>query len=359
MNSIETEPKNASVRGNGEKETKKLEEERGDDSPYGSGSGGPIRLVMAADEAFAMPMAAGLYSALTHLPSGQEVRIWALDAGLTDESKRRITEVAHRASSGADLIWEEPDTSLIEGVDVQMDPRFSPAIFYRLLIPEVLPEETSRVLYIDSDLIFERSLLPLWRKPFEGNAILAVPERIVSCPKAGVAEWKRLGLDPGAPFFNSGLMLINLQAWRDLDVHGQAINYLLNEENDFSYASDQEALNAILAGQWGQLDQRWNAIHQVFDPDLRERHEVMLGTSLEPAQQDPYVIHYTSDRKPWLPRCAHPKRERFFYYLRESGWFTRSEYLKWRSQLSVGTAIQWLKDLSRPYRHKLGLRGTS
>lgn len=316
----------------------------------------PIRLVMAADEDFAMPMATTLFSVLRHLPSGQGIRITALDAGVTGKSKGRVTQIARRASPRARLNWTRPDTSMIEGVDVEMDPRFSRAIFYRLLIPEVLPEEAGCALYLDSDLVLERSILPLWKKPFEGHAILAVPERIVSCRKAGVAEWERLGLDPGAWFFNSGLMVMNLKAWREEDIHVQTIDYLLNPENDFCYASDQEALNAVLADRWGALDQRWNAIQQVFDSDLRTRHEVMLGTSLEPAQEEPFVIHYTSDEKPWLPGCTHPRRDRFYHYLRESGWFSEPEYLQWRAWLSAGSGVKWLKDKSRPLRHKIGLQ---
>lgn len=320
---------------------------------------GPIRLAMAADDSFAMPMAVTLFSALRHLSSDREVQVLALDAGLSSQSKERVGTVARRAHSEVHLHWTKPDTSNIDRVDLEMDPRFSPAIFYRLLIPEVLPETVDRILYLDSDLIFERSLRPLWEKSFQGTALQAVPERIVSCPKAGIADWERLGLDPGTPFFNSGLMLMNLNVWREEDIHGQTIRYLRNPENDFCYAGDQEALNAVLAGRWRPLDQRWNAIDQVFDPDLRQHHEEMLGTRLESAKREPFVVHFTSDEKPWQPGCTHPVRHRFYHYLRESGWFTEAEYLRWRAQLSGKSVVQWLKDVSRPYRHKIGLRQPS
>lgn len=317
-----------------------------------------IQLVMAADEDFAMPMAVTLFSLLSHLSSTQELQITALDAGISTGSKERLSQVVQGVHQKAEVEWIHPDVSTIESVDVEMDSRFSPAIFYRLLIPEVLPETCDRVLYVDSDIVFERSILPLWKKSFGENAILAVPERIVSCPKAGIAEWRKLGLDAGAPFFNSGLMLINLEAWREQDIHGQAINYLLDPENDFCYASDQEALNAVLAGHWGALDQRWNVIHQMYDPEMRTRHEEMLGTTLGSLQHNPYAIHFTSEKKPWLPRCSHPARDRFYHYLQESGWFSDREYMQWRSTLSARSVAQWAKDVSRPYRHMVGLRAS-
>lgn len=142
-------------------------------------------------------------------------------------------------------------------------------------------------------------------------------------------------------------MLINLNAWRKESIHGRAIRYLHDSENDFCYAGDQEALNAVLADQWLPLDQRWHAIDQVFDPVLRTQHEERLGTRLGPTKREPFVSHYTSDEKPWLPGCTHPARYGFYHYLCESGWFTESQYLHWRTQLSGGSVVQWLKDLSR------------
>jgi lipopolysaccharide biosynthesis glycosyltransferase len=311
-----------------------------------------LQLVTAADEAFAMPMAVTLFSVLSNLPPQTEIWIRALDAGVTAESKRRIRRVVCRTSPTVHLGWTCPDTSDLEPVELDLDARFSSAIYYRLLIPEVLPDACSRALYLDSDLVAERSILPLWRRSFGDNAALAVPERTVSCPKNGVAEWRRLGLDADAPYFNSGVMLMNLEAWREQNLHGKTIEYLLDPENDFCYPGDQEALNAVLAGQWEPLDNRWNAFSFLYKPEPRAESEEMLGIDLTSARDEPYILHYTSDEKPWQWSCGHPKRDRFYHYLWHSGWFSMPEYVKWRALLS----FRKVKDVTRPYRHRIGLR---
>lgn len=302
---------------NGHSDADEVESGRG----FRSGPASPIWLVMAADEAFAMPMTVALFSVLHHLPPSQEIRIVALDAGVTAESKARANHVVRRASRKAQLEWVCPDASPIEGVD---HARSSQANLYLFLAPEVLPNTCDRALYLDSDLVVERSILPLWQKPLGSNAALAVPERIVSCPNNGVAEWERLGLDGDELYFNSGVMLLNLEVWREQNVHGQAIDYLLNPENRFCHESDQEALNAVLAGQWKALDPRWNVFTFLYDAEKRAEPEEMLGTDLGWVHRDPFVIHYTTDGKPWWPSCMHPDRDRFFHYLRRSGWFTPS-----------------------------------
>lgn len=314
--------------------------------------GGPsIRLVMAADDAFAMPMAVTLYSVVSHLPSPSTVEIMAFDAGMSGRGKEKIREVVTANGPTVHLTWIEPKVTRFERMASETAPRFSEAIYYRLLIPEVLPSSCRRVLYLDSDLIAEQSIAPLWQKPFDSNAACAVPERIVSCPDFGVAEWERLGLDANAPYFNSGLMLINLDAWRALDVSERACEYMLDSTNDFHLKSDQEALNAILAGHWGALDPRWNVVHLLYDSEERASMEEMLNTDLSSVPQDPYVIHFTGSEKPWMHSCPHPDRARFYHYLRRSGWYSLPEYVQWR----VPRFLQRLKEVSRPLRHRVGL----
>ncbi len=332
-----------------------------DARPNGESAGpspeAPIVIVTAGDDGFAMPMAVTLSSALTHLPPEQAVQIIALDSGMSADHQRRISSVVRRAHDRATLDWHHPDVSSIDQIDLQdMDPRFNVSTFYRFLIPDVLPKTCTRVLYLDSDVVVERNLQPMWRTPFDGNAILAVPERIVSCPEAGVAEWERLGLDPDARYFNAGIMLINLAAWRADNIHGRAIKYLLDPSNRFSYPGDQEALNAVLAGRWGALDLRWNVTHLLYDEGEKPKMEAMLGGNLDPVAQDPFLIHYTSDRKPWEPYCDHPMEDRFHHYLRRSGWFSSLGYSSWRVGLAGRRGLHHLKTITRPIRHRIGLR---
>jgi len=347
MASSNTTPSSGQVPGPDEGERPSTISESGRNA--GGESAPPLHLVTMADEAFAMPMSVALFSVLQPLPPGSEPRIVALDAGVSGKSRERVHRVVDRASQTAQLEWVCPDTSAIDDVD---HARSSKANLYLFLVPEILPDECTRALYIDSDLVAERSVRSLWTKSFGDNAVLAVPERTVSCPSNGVAEWERLGFDADDLYFNSGVMLLNLEVWRQQNVHGRAIDYLLDPENRFCYKSDQEALNAVLEGQWGPLDPRWNAIHLLYEPDHRAEIEEMMDTDLRFARDDPYLIHYTGDEKPWHRGCEHPRRRRFYHYLWQSGWFTTAEYAKWRAPL----VYQWLKDVSRPYRHRIGLR---
>ena len=325
-------------------------------SPTPDSGSSPIVLVTAGDEGFALPMAVTLHSTLTHIAPHRSVRIVGLDAGLTPRSRRRIAQVVRESYADTTLRWVQPDISALTEITIKTAARFNASIFYRLLIPEVLPASYERVLYLDSDIVAEESIEALWAQLFGDHIVLAVPERAVSCPENGIAEWERLGLAAEAPYFNSGVMLIHLDRWREADISGAALRYLTNPENRFCYPGDQEALNAVLAGRWGALAPRWNATHLLYSDTERLKMEAMLGTSLASAREDPALIHFTSDRKPWMPRCGHPLQERFFHYLRRSGWFRPGHYEAWRVRLALRDGVEWVKTMSRPLRHKIGLR---
>ena len=324
--------------------------------PVSSAAEDPVVIVTAGDDGFALPMAVMLSSALKHLPQSQTVEVYVLDAGLTENSRRRLDRVVQLNHPRAALFVVRPDRSEIADLNLDMDPRFNASIFYRLLIPDILPDRYSRVLYLDSDVVVDRDLLPMWERSFEGTAALAVPERIVSCPEAGIAEWEALGLDPKSPYFNSGVMLLNLDVWREKNLHRKVIDYLRDPSNRFCYASDQEALNAVLAGQWKALDLRWNATHLLYSEKDRPRLEAMLETDLGPVARDPFIIHFTTEWKPWRAHCNHDFEHRFHYYLRRSGWFGRMEYLVWQLKLWVQKGMYILKQKSRPLRHAIGIR---
>jgi len=70
---------------------------------------------------------------------------------------------------------------------------------------------------------------------------------------------------------------------------------------------DQEGLNAVLAGQWGELDPRWNQISSVSggsffpveDLDQMVYQQVVI---------DPWIVHFAGTLKPWLYHNHNPAR---------------------------------------------------
>jgi UDP-D-galactose:(glucosyl)LPS alpha-1,3-D-galactosyltransferase len=157
----------------------------------------------------------------------------------------------------------------------------SDAVYARLILPELLPDVPA-VVYLDSDILFFRDIAEFWRLPLGGCAAIVCKDEILRClgNDSPAPDAERAG----EPYFNSGLMLIDLDYWRRHGVVRQAIEFLARHGNACRFW-DQTALNALLVGKVRYADARWNRF-AMTDP------EVFLA--------DRFNVHLVARNKPWL-----------------------------------------------------------
>jgi lipopolysaccharide biosynthesis glycosyltransferase len=89
-----------------------------------------------------------------------------------------------------------------------------------------------------------------------------------------------------APYFNSGVMVIDLRVIRAERIFADALRYALDHPERCEFV-DQDPLNAVLDGRWQVLDWRWNALTQIRD--------------LMP--KEPFIRHFAR-YKPWARKKA-------------------------------------------------------
>ncbi|MGV2389886.1 MAG UNVERIFIED_CONTAM: hypothetical protein LVR29_21425 [Microcystis novacekii LVE1205-3] len=101
------------------------------------------------------------------------------------------------------------------------------AAYYRLLIPYLLPPSLEKVIYLDCDLILKEDLNNLWKIDVDNQYLLTVQD--MGCPlvssKNGLKTYQELQISPDTPYFNSGVMILNLKKWREDDISFEVINY--------------------------------------------------------------------------------------------------------------------------------------
>ena len=177
-----------------------------------------------------------------------------------------------------------------------LDPRWiapsylSSAAFLRLLAPQVLHEHR-RCVYLDSDLIVRHDPRTLHDLDLADRTLGAVRSRVAPflASPGGVGRWMDLGLRGSAPYFNSGVMTIDLERWRLLQVTERCSD-LLGRYGKEMTTGDQEALNAALVDEWAALDLTWNYVTHVTG-------NFMQQPELEPV--DPFIAHFAGRAKPW------------------------------------------------------------
>lgn len=269
----------------------------------------PIQVAVAADGDFLVPLAVMLKSLeLAHRPG--ELAVTILHDGLRDADRARV----ELGLSGLDVTWLEVPLEDLRGA--HFPPCLSRATLFRLLLPVVLAHDVRRLIYLDADTLITGSLLPLWATELSAYQVAAV--RDAGSPFAAGpsgTDWRALGLEPGDPYFNAGVLLIDLDRWRSAQTSGKALDLL--RENKPRWG-DQDALNTVLRGHWKELPRRWNL--QTLDVEGRGLAWALWREDLEAALRDAAVIHYTEPVKPWHPTSHHPLAGRWHEMLAETAW---------------------------------------
>lgn len=257
-----------------------------------------VPLVLAADEAFTVPLAVTVASAVRSADDLDDVEIHVLGHGIDVAGRDLVT----RAADGAATIeWHgirgEQFADLPTG-------HLSPAAYYRLLIPELI--DVDRAIYLDSDILVRSSLrplveLPLGECPAAAARNLTVP--FLASPR-GLTGWQEIGLAPDAPYFNSGVLVMDLERWRERAVSERALEYARRFEDGISFA-DQDALNAALSAEWRELDPIWNQQPLIFD-DRSGAYVVLSPDQVRAGRESPAVVHFVGPDKPWLEGCQRP-----------------------------------------------------
>jgi UDP-glucose/galactose:(glucosyl)LPS alpha-1,2-glucosyl/galactosyltransferase len=176
----------------------------------------------------------------------------------------------------------------------------SAASYYRLMIGELLPENITRALYLDCDTIATNNFTSLFDVDMGEAVILAVADYF----DAYHAE--RLNFPNGRSYFNSGLMMIDLEKWRREDIVTNALRFIRKNREIIQFA-DQDILNALLQDKWKPLGIEFN---------FQNKHA--RDWEMGKLDADPKIVHFTGKMKPWKKDSNHPFKHYYWNYLRSS-----------------------------------------
>ena len=130
-----------------------------------------------------------------------------------------------------------------------------------------------------------------------GAAVAAVLDRVDVRLKAGEALWTK-DLPRVSDYFNAGVLLIDLERWRQQRITERAFEYL--RQYPHSPCSDQDALNVACDRAWRQLEPRWN-IQNYWETQM---------SCITPGD-GPGIIHFAGRLKPWQVSILHSNARQY------------------------------------------------
>jgi lipopolysaccharide biosynthesis glycosyltransferase len=176
----------------------------------------------------------------------------------------------------------------------------------------VLDKSVQRIIYLDSDLVVLGDLTELAAIELGGRTIGAVKDFLIKrCGNAAPAFRFDLGL-ASQPYFNAGVMLVDLEKWRRERIRERTLEFLRLNHSSIRWW-DQDALNFMIAGDWLELDPRWNR---------QSAYWWLKGENAITGQDgllNPHIVHFTGKDKPWR-NYRHPDKRVYEHYLCLAGY---------------------------------------
>lgn len=191
------------------------------------------------------------------------------------------------------------------------------ATYYRLVVTDILPENIHKVIYIDGDVINTDSLNSLWNLPLDNYAVGTVTDMAES-----KHDFSKLGYSPKDGYFNAGVLLINLDYWREHKLKEKFL-YLIANEPERIVLHDQDVLNITLHDQKMNLPMRYNVQNGfLWKPEYHQFGERYKNyeDDLKQAICHPVLIHFTDNKKPWHVEDCNPYSYEFIKYYKQTQW---------------------------------------
>jgi lipopolysaccharide biosynthesis glycosyltransferase len=260
----------------------------------------PVVLALTSDEGYFPGLYCGVASALSAVDLARKVDVKVLDGGLSQASRDTLASFIERIGTRVRLEFVKADPSIFG--KATLGPGQSHMAYCRILLPHLLG--VPRLIYLDCDVLVFRDLSQLFDFEFSaGKFVAAVPDS-ETCSLAhdspGLA--KAMKLPAKGAYFNSGVMLMNLDELRKQHFFQRAVEFLTAWKVDYRF-HDQSAINFLLHGQIDTLPEYWNRASWRFD-----------------AQQDNdlnCVLHYTTCA-PWLGGARTPSQVLFETFAEEA-----------------------------------------
>jgi lipopolysaccharide biosynthesis glycosyltransferase len=309
--------------------------------------GASVDIVTSCDQRYLKPLAVMLVSLAEALGVDRRCRVHVLHVDLDDADQALVASCA--ASDAVEVVLHRVDPARLSSYPVTA--ALPMANYLRLEGPALI--DADRLLHVDADVIFRRDPFELEARDLGGCTIGAVRDAampFVSWWRA-LPAWRSAGLDPLHPYFNGGVLLIDVEAWRRGRV-AERFHEAIEREPPGRFHL-QAPLNLVLAFDWHQLDLCWNAIDVCFDPSRAApwREAAFPLDELQRAVDDPAIVHLTGS-KPWDWGSTNPWTAAWLDVL------DRTPFSGWRPRRRGGKVLEVLPDpiAERVARHARGLQ---
>jgi lipopolysaccharide biosynthesis glycosyltransferase len=280
-----------------------------------------MEVLYTCDDNYVWLMGISMLSLFDNNKCENNIIVYLLGDNISTENKKLVTHLASQYNREC-IIIDIPDLKV---PDTLCSRRWPKSAFTRLYAGILLPPEVNKILYLDCDTIITAGIEKIWNIEESSYAISGVKDCISKYYR------QNIGVNDCAIYINAGVLLMNLNELRKLNISSM-IDDFLNQYSSIMHYADQDVLNGMFKGYFGVLPPEYNLMTLICTYKYKEvlnlRHPSNYYTQNEinNALKKPRIIHYTTCMltvRPWFTNSDHPFAEVFMKYKMMSPWSNR------------------------------------
>lgn len=269
-----------------------------------------INIVFASDNNYAQHTAVAMASVLVNTKVPQKIQFYLIDDEIQQENKEKIIKTVQNLGGNIEFI--KIKNSKLE--DCYVSGELSRASYFRLDIANILDESIEKIIYLDCDLLVYDDIEKMWQLDMGGKPVAATCDLgIMASARVRKQKNKFIGLPFDAPYFNAGVLMMDLKKWRDGN-YAEAIIALATQNKYPNH--DQDALNKFFMNNWQEIPLRWDVIPPVFNLFLKIVTKPDLRKKAIEAKLNPAIFHYAGGYKPWEYEIHNGFNDKYYEYLK-------------------------------------------
>lgn len=313
-----------------------------------------MKVLYQSDDNYAVYMGVSICSLLENNKTAENIHIYIIDDGIIDENKKKIKKMVEGYQrqvtfvSGETVLKNQEITSVFSYAGMRKNSHSYLKMFFSLLMPDIM----GRLIYIDCDTAVDGDISELEHLEMHDKTIGMVMDSLVINSK------KSIGLNREDRYYNSGVILIDIDKWRERDCTKRIMDHIKYVR---TYGTvDQDVLNIELRDEIITLPIKYNLQpmhlvypYEVYSKVYKHYEKYYEQNEIETAVKKPAIVHYLRyiGESPWDADNVHPGTGYFDKYLSISPW---KEYEK--KQRNNGVLFQIEKWMYRNLPRSFFLR---
>ena len=254
-----------------------------------------VHIAMITDTNYVAPTLVAIKSMFLNKPKNIAYKIYIITTDLAAED---ITKLQNLQCYGLDIQIINCQNLIAQYLTLQQHRHVSHAALLKFFLPEIL-SSIDKVLYIDSDVLVQDSLEPLYETNIQ-NYYAAVVRDTLSVLNRDYMD--SLGIN-NQYYFNSGVMLLNLQKMREDNISQKLVVFRTQKEQHFM---DQDAFNGVIGHQVQYVSYKYNFLNYYLTVMDKKQLSDFFEEDLTQYEQDEdlyrhcVILHLGGKEKPWL-----------------------------------------------------------